>query len=126
MFTITITVLLIIIVIIIIRRRTTSQTYMVATGFTSASPPKFVSLEEIMQAANSMRDMALVHHIAVDDNFILKRYEPDENSLHQVVKDTVHRAFWDVLREELNESPPTYKQVRIVERKYLMCPTHNT
>lgn len=95
----------------LIRRRTTSQTYMVTTGFPSASPPKFVSLEEIMQAANSMRDMALVHHIAVDDNFVLKRYEPEENSLHKVVKETMHKAFWDLLRQELNEDPPSYQQV---------------
>lgn len=60
-----------------------------------------------------MRDMALVHHIAVDDNFVLKRYEPDDNSLHKIVKETMHKAFWDVLKQELDEDPPNYQQVKI-------------
>lgn len=64
-----------------------------------------------MQAANSMRDMALVHHIAVDDNFKLKRVEPEENSLHKVVKETMHKVFWDILAQELKEDPPNYRQV---------------
>lgn len=88
---------------------------MVATGFPSASPPKFVSLEEIMQAANSMRDMALVHHIAVDDDFKLRRVEPEENSLQKVVEETMHKAFWEILREELGEEPPNYTQVFLQE-----------
>lgn len=65
-----------------------------------------------MQAANSMRDMALVHHIAVDDNFRLKRVEPEENSLHKAVKETMHKAFWDLLKQELEEDPPNFQQVR--------------
>lgn len=86
---------------------------MVATGLTAASPPKFVSLEEIMQAANSMRDMALVHHIAVDENFKLEPVEP-ENPLHRVVKETMHKAFWDLLKQQLDEDPPSFTQVCII------------
>lgn len=82
------------------------------SGLTSASPPKFVSLEEIMQAAKSMQDMALVHHIAVDDNFKLEPVEPEENSVQKVVKETMHRAFWDLLRQQLAEDPPCFTQVQ--------------
>lgn len=82
-------------------------------GLTSASPPKFVSLEEIMQAANSMRDMALVHHIAVDDNFKLEPFEP-KDKIHKVVKETMHRAFWDLLRSQLAEDPPCFEQALIL------------
>lgn len=94
------------------RQRTTSQQFMIP-GLTSASPPKFVSLEEIMQAANSMRDMALVHHIAVDDNFKLEPFEPEENTIQKVVKETMHRAFWDLLRSQLADNPPCFQQVII-------------
>ncbi|KAJ8976026.1 hypothetical protein NQ317_003567 [Molorchus minor] len=92
------------------RQRTTSQQFMVTSGLTAASPPKFVSLEEIMQAANGMRDMALVHQIVVDEDFKLKRAEPDPNSIQKIIKDTMHKAFWDVLREQLAEDPPNYTQ----------------
>lgn len=84
---------------------------MVGSSFTSASPPKFVSLEEIMQAANSMRDMALVHQIVVDEDFHLKKPEVEPNSVQKVIKDTMHRAFWDVLRQQLSEETPNYTQV---------------
>lgn len=92
---------------------------MVASGLTAASPPKFVSLEEIMQAANGMRDMALVHQIVVDKDFKLKRAEPEPNTMQKIIKDTMHKAFWDVLRSELAEDPPVYTQV--IMKSYLIC-----
>ncbi|XP_030761054.1 T-complex protein 11-like protein 1 [Sitophilus oryzae] len=92
------------------RQRTTSQTFMVASGLTAASPPKFVSLEEIMQAANGMKDMNLVHQIVVDDNFRLEKAEPEPNTVQRVIKDTMTKAFWDVLKEQLAEDPPNYNQ----------------
>ncbi|KAL1506327.1 hypothetical protein ABEB36_005714 [Hypothenemus hampei] len=95
-------------------QRTTSQTFMVASGITAASPPKFVSLEEIMQAANGMRDMNLVHQIVVDENFRLEKAEPEPNTVQKVIKDTMHKVFWDVLREELSCDPPCYKQAFIL------------
>lgn len=48
-------------------------------GVTDASPPRFITLEEIMSAAKSMSDMALAHEIAVDSNFELTKFEPPEN-----------------------------------------------
>ncbi|CAG9858632.1 unnamed protein product [Phyllotreta striolata] len=92
------------------RQRTTSHQFMVASGLTAASPPKYVSLEEIMQAANGMKDMALVHQIVVDKDFQLKRAEPEPNSLQKKIRDSMHKAFWDLLRSELGEDPPVYSQ----------------
>nr|CAD7406460.1 unnamed protein product [Timema cristinae] len=46
----------------------------------AASPPKFVSLEEIMKAAKDIKDMSLVHEIAVDRNFKLEKFEPPPDS----------------------------------------------
>lgn len=88
---------------------------MVASGLTAASPPKFVSLEEIMQAANGMRDMNLVHQIVVDENFRLEKAGPEPNTVQKVIKDTMHKAFWDVLKEQLAEDPPNYSQVFLYE-----------
>lgn len=94
------------------RQRTISQTLM--HGVTDASPPKFITLEEIMSAAKSMSDMALAHEIAVDSNFELKKFEPPENSLHKKVKETMHKVFWDILRQELNEDPPQFAQACVL------------
>lgn len=81
---------------------------------TAASPPKFVTLEEIMQAANGFRDMALVHQIVIDKDFKLEKVPPEPNSIQQIVSDTMRKAFWDVLRQQITEDPPNYTQVYIV------------
>ncbi|KAI4464039.1 testis-specific protein pbs13 t-complex 11 [Holotrichia oblita] len=96
------------------RQRTTSQTFMVTGSMTAASPPKFVSLEEIIQAANGMKDMALVHQIVVDKDFKLERVEPEPNTWHRFVKDNMHKAFWEILKEELAEDPPNYNQAFVL------------
>lgn len=67
-----------------------------------------------MKAANGLRDMALVHQIAVDKDFRLERVEPAENTPHKIVKETMHRAFWDILRQQLSEDPPNYTQVSLI------------
>ncbi|XP_018333042.1 T-complex protein 11-like protein 1 [Agrilus planipennis] len=98
------------------RQRTTSQQLLASSGITAASPPKFVSLEEIMKAANGMRDMSLVHQIAVDNDFRLQQVDPPTNTLHKAVKESMHKAFWDILKIELNENPPSYTQaLRLLE-----------
>lgn len=100
----------------------------------SASPPGFVTLEEIMKAANSVSKMSLAHEIAVDEDFHLEKVDPPANryttiplefnlfaiyhlffieikfSLHQKVKEMAHQAFWDLLKEELEQSPPDFSR----------------
>uniref|UniRef100_A0A1B6HDJ8 T-complex protein 11-like protein 1 n=1 Tax=Homalodisca liturata TaxID=320908 RepID=A0A1B6HDJ8_9HEMI len=90
------------------RQRTLSESFF--PGLTNASPPKFVSLEEIISAAKGMANMALAHEIAVDSNFELEKREPPENSLHRRVKETMLKAFWDILSQQLQEDPPNYTQ----------------
>lgn len=80
----------------------------------AASPPKFVSLEEIMTAAKGMNNMVLAHEIAVDQDFELKNIEPPNGSIRQRVKDTMHKVFWDVLEAELKEDPPNYTQAMVL------------
>jgi len=35
-------------------------------------------------------------------------------SLMKQVKDTMHKAFWELLREQLNNDPPEYTQAMIL------------
>jgi len=58
-------------------RQKTSQGFIIPG--VAASPPKFVSLEEIMTAASGMNNMALAHEIAVDKDFRLQNFEPPDN-----------------------------------------------
>lgn len=46
---------------------------------TAASPPKFLSLPEIMVAAKKLKNIAIVHELAVNENFKLEPQEPPEN-----------------------------------------------
>ena len=45
----------------------------------ASSPPQFVTMDEIMSAANGLKNMQLAHEIAVDKDFKLAQYEPPEN-----------------------------------------------
>ncbi|XP_015605701.1 T-complex protein 11-like protein 1 isoform X2 [Cephus cinctus] len=94
-------------------RQQRAQNFMLG-GITGASPPKFVSLEEILKAANGMKNMALAHEIAVDKNFQLQKLEPDESTLHSRIKEIMHKAFWSLLAEQLSEEPPRYDQALIL------------
>lgn len=86
----------------------------ILNNITAASPPRFLSLPEIMVAAKQLEDIALVHEIAVNENFKLEPQEHPNNSLIKQVKDTMHKAFWELLREQLNSDPPEYSQAMIL------------
>lgn len=94
------------------------------------SPPKFVSLEEIMSAANGVENMVLAHEIAVDNNFRIEKVDPLDNSLEKTVEVMIHRAFWDILESQLNESPTNYKQSLVLLKEIkenvlsLLLPQH--
>lgn len=75
---------------------------------TSCSPPKVLTLDEVQSTMKNLQDMALAHEIAVNAEFKLQAYEPPENSLEKIIKDTLHKAFWDVLRDQLQSTPPQY------------------
>lgn len=76
----------------------------------AASPPRFVSLEEVMRAANGVSNMALAHEIAVDHDFKLEKYKAPDNSLMGRVKEMTHKAFWDILKQQLESDPPDFTQ----------------
>ncbi|XP_023263998.1 T-complex protein 11-like protein 2 [Seriola lalandi dorsalis] len=82
----------------------------------SSSPPKTLTLDEVMESVSDVSNLSLTHEIIVNHNF---RLEPDrlpQNSLWKVVRDNLHKAFWDILESELNDDPPEYGQaIRLLE-----------
>ncbi|XP_051977119.1 T-complex protein 11-like protein 2 [Xyrauchen texanus] len=74
----------------------------------SCSPPKTLTLDEVMASARDLSNLSLAHEIVVNRNFQLEPPELPQNSLEKRVKDMVHKAFWDCLESELNDDPPKY------------------
>ncbi|XP_075044158.1 T-complex protein 11-like protein 1 [Mixophyes fleayi] len=79
-----------------------------------ASPPQFVSVEELMDAAKGVNNMALAHEIMVNKDFQIKPMEFPQGSLERAVRDIVHKAFWDCLEAQFNEDPPVYNHMIIL------------
>ncbi|XP_034868421.1 T-complex protein 11-like protein 1 isoform X4 [Mirounga angustirostris] len=73
-----------------------------------SSPPRFVTVEELLETAKGVTNMALAHEIVVNGDFRIKPVELPEDSLEKRVKEIVHKAFWDCLSIQLSEEPPTY------------------
>ncbi|XP_064423308.1 T-complex protein 11-like protein 1 isoform X2 [Latimeria chalumnae] len=94
----------------LIRKRIRQSTPSPHRGNTpqSGSPPRFVSLEELMETAEGVTNMTLAHEIVVNGDFQIKPTKLPEGSLEKRVRDIVHKAFWDCLEAQLNEDPPTY------------------
>ncbi|NXC46672.1 T11L1 protein, partial [Penelope pileata] len=73
-----------------------------------SSPPRPVSMQELMETAKGVTNMALAHEIVVNGDFQIKPAELPEHSLEKQVREIVHKAFWDCLEAQLKEDPPTY------------------
>ncbi|XP_045681171.1 T-complex protein 11-like protein 1 isoform X2 [Phyllostomus hastatus] len=73
-----------------------------------SSPPRFVTVEELLETAKGVTNMVLAHEIVVNGDFRIKPVELPEDSLEKRVKEIVHKAFWDCLSVQLSEDPPTY------------------
>lgn len=73
-----------------------------------SGPPRFVTVEELLETAKGVTNMALAHEIVVNGDFQIKPVELPEDSLEKKVKEIVHKAFWDCLSVQLSEDPPTY------------------
>ncbi|KAM9375403.1 T-complex protein 11-like protein 1 [Pholidichthys leucotaenia] len=92
-----------------VRKRVRANTPSPHRGRTpQASPPRFVSAEELMETTKGVTNMALAHEIMVNQAFQLKPTELPEGSLEHRVKEIMHKAFWDCLEAQLKEEPPSY------------------
>jgi hypothetical protein len=67
-----------------------------------------------MTAANAVQNMALAHEISVNPVFKLEKLEYGQNSLEKQIHDTVHKAFWNSLKEDFEKDPVEYKHAFII------------
>ncbi|CAI5636142.1 unnamed protein product [Oreochromis niloticus] len=82
----------------------------------SSSPPKTLTLDEVMESARDLFNLSLSHEIVMNHNFHLEPNSLPQDSLLKAVRDNLHKAFWDILETELNDDPPEYEQaIRLVE-----------
>ncbi|XP_048353654.1 T-complex protein 11 homolog isoform X2 [Sphaerodactylus townsendi] len=102
-----------------------------ASQNTNSSPPQILSMSELLEAANELSKMTIAHEIVVNHDFQLQDANFLPNSLESRVKETLHNAFWDSLREELSKTPPDYSHVvRLIQEikeslLSLILPRHN-
>ncbi|XP_072311199.1 T-complex protein 11-like protein 2 [Eucyclogobius newberryi] len=76
----------------------------------SSSPPKVLTLDEVMDSARDLSNLSLAHEIIVNPNFHFEANSTPQDSIFQLVKENLHKAFWDILEAELNDDPPAYGQ----------------
>ncbi|XP_031714793.1 T-complex protein 11-like protein 2 [Anarrhichthys ocellatus] len=82
----------------------------------SSSPPKTIKLDEVMESTRDLSNLSIAHEIIVNRNFHLEPDRLPQDSLWKIVRDYVHKAFWDILESELNDDPPEYGQaIRLLE-----------
>ncbi|XP_018013293.1 uncharacterized protein LOC108670340 [Hyalella azteca] len=91
-----------------------SSTFVSSSSSGGSGSPPLMSLDEVMSAVNGVTNMALAHEIALDHNFKLEKFEPPQASLEKQVRDMVHQAFWDNLKEQLSHTPPVYTQAFVL------------
>lgn len=51
--------------------------------------------------------MAIVHEIAIDPKFSVEDLH-SKDGVYTAFKLNMHKAFWDVLRDEISKNPPDY------------------
>ncbi|XP_065447782.1 T-complex protein 11 homolog isoform X2 [Chrysemys picta bellii] len=77
----------------------------------TSSPPRVLSMAELLETAQEVSKMTIAHEIVVNRDFKLQEVNFSPNSLESRVKETLHKAFWDSLKEQLSASPPDYTHV---------------
>ncbi|XP_076578716.1 T-complex protein 11-like protein 2 [Chaetodon auriga] len=80
----------------------------------SSSPPIVLTLDEVMETASDLFNLTLAHEINVNRDFHLEQPSLPQNCVWKVVKEMVHKAFWNILESELNDDPPEYGQAIIL------------
>lgn len=69
-----------------------------------------------MESARDLSHLSIAHEITVNHNFHVEPASLPQNSTFKVVRDNLHKAFWDILESELNDDPPEYGQaIRLLE-----------
>jgi len=82
----------------------------------STSPPKAITLDEVMSSARDLCNLRLAHEIVMDRDFRVEPPHLPEHSLQKKVKDMLHQAFWTRLEADLNDDPPEYEHaIKLLE-----------
>ncbi|XP_066481288.1 T-complex protein 11 homolog [Tiliqua scincoides] len=76
-----------------------------------SNTPPILSMAELIETANEVSKMTIAHEIVVNNDFRLQEVNLSPDSLEGRVKETLHKAFWDSLREQLSKTPPDYSHV---------------
>lgn len=84
----------------------------IAYSFIGASPAKFVSVDELMKMSEAMENLALVHEIAINPDFVIEKNST--NLVEQVVANCMKKAYWDKLREDFARVPPDYSYALVL------------
>jgi len=64
-----------------------------------SSPAKFISLEDLVKMSSSLEKMAIIHEIAIDPKFDVESLKKGD-AVHEAVKESMHRAYWELLKKE--------------------------
>ncbi|XP_023321809.1 T-complex protein 11-like protein 1 isoform X2 [Eurytemora carolleeae] len=87
----------------------------IVPGFTNTNGANTqMSTAELMDASKGITNMALAHEIAVNKDFQLEKIRPEGSSVEESIREIMHRAFWDVLKEELEAKPPKFNQAMVL------------
>ncbi|XP_019402288.1 PREDICTED: T-complex protein 11 homolog [Crocodylus porosus] len=65
-------------------------------------------MAELLETAQEVSRMTIAHEIVLNHDFKVQQVNFAPNSLESRVKETLHKAFWDSLKEQLSTSPPDY------------------
>ncbi|XP_027732387.1 T-complex protein 11 homolog isoform X2 [Vombatus ursinus] len=77
----------------------------------ACSPSQGLSVTELMETVNGVSKMSIAHEIVVNQDFHMEEMALSPDSLESKIKETMHSAFWDHLREQLAATPPNYTYV---------------
>ncbi|XP_050088794.1 T-complex protein 11-like protein 1 [Anopheles aquasalis] len=77
----------------------------------NGQPPTPLSPATLERVVRTSENMALAHEIAVNADFKLKSpsEEESEQTVHGVVRRTMHTAYWNLVQEDLSRDPPSYE-----------------
>ncbi|KAM6370213.1 T-complex protein 11 homolog [Pluvialis apricaria] len=75
-----------------------------------ASPLQALPAHELQQITDDISKLAIAHEIVLSGDFKLQAASFSPKSLENRVKETLHKAFWDSLEEQLSAYPPDYSQ----------------
>ncbi|KAM6040745.1 LOW QUALITY PROTEIN: T-complex protein 11 homolog [Theristicus caerulescens] len=88
-------------------------------------------MNELQQIPDDIYKLTIVHATVLNSDFKLQAPSFSPKSLENRVKETLHKAFWDSLEEQLSASPPDYtRAIQLLQETKeallsLLLPRHN-